>query len=427
MSVVKRDQKYIWHPLTQHQTATQPLAIKSAEGVILRDVNGKEYIDGIASWYTAMYGHCNPQIIAAVTHQMQQLDQIVFAGFTHEPAVRLSEALVEILPGNQQKIFFNDNGSTAVEAALKMAFQYHHNRGSERDTIIAFEHGFHGDTFGAMSASGLSVYNGPFESFFLKVERIPTPQKDNLFDVLARLRKICEQNDCAAFIYEPLVQGAAGMKFHEAAGLNEILKICKERDIVCIADEVMTGFGKTGKYFASDFISTKPDIICLSKALTAGMIPMGITSCTQDIFDAFLDDEISKGFFHAHTYSANPPACAAAIAGIVLLKSEEIRQHILRIEAKHRRFSESIEAHAAVLEVRSMGVILAVDLNIEMERYGTLRNMLFDHFMEQGIYLRPLGNTIYVLPPFIITDRQLEKIYSTIRSALELVEGSFLS
>ncbi len=421
MSLQERDKKHIWHPLTQHQIASPPIGIVSAKGALLWDEDGKEYIDGIASWYTAMYGHCNDEIIHAVTEQMQQLDLVVFTGFTHEPAVKLSEKLIQILPKNQQKIFFNDNGSTAVEAAIKMALQYHQNKGIKRDTLIAFNNGFHGDTFGAMSASGLSAYNGPFEDYFLKVKRIPTPQESNSEDVIQQLKEIIANNNCAAFVYEPLVQGAAGMKFHSAEGLNTLLQICKENSVLCIADEVMTGFGKTGKHFASDYVTAKPDIICLSKALTAGMIPMGITTCTQDVFDAFLDTEVSKGFFHAHTYSANPPACAAAISGIELLTSEEIQKNIKRIAQSHQDFAERIKENMAVSSVRTMGVILAIDLQIEMDRYGELQNRLFNFFMEHGVFIRPLGNTIYVLPPYVITKKQLEKIYSVLERSFGLV------
>ncbi len=420
-SLQHRDSKHIWHPLTQHQTADAPLPIVKAKDALFWDDQGKEYIDGIASWYTAMYGHCNDEIISAVSQQMRELDQVVFTGFTHEPAVKLAEKLLGILPKNQSKIFFNDNGSTAVEAGIKMALQYHHNRGDKRDTLIAFEHGFHGDTFGAMSASGLSVYNGPFEDFFLKVERIPAPVNDNWQGVLLKLKTIIQENDCAAFIYEPLVQGAAGMKFHDADKLNEIVKLCHEEQIISIADEVMTGFGKTGKHFASLYLETQPDIICLSKALTAGLVPMSITSCTQDIFDSFLADDIGKAFFHAHTYSANPIACAAASTGIDLLLSEEIQSNISRINSKHRDYINRIKENPKIEDIRCKGVILAIDLAIEMDRYGNLRNTLYDHFMTRGVFLRPLGNTIYILPPYVITDKQLQKIYDSIDEALALV------
>ncbi len=421
MRLQERDKKHIWHPLTQHKTAAPPIGIVQAKGAVLYDENGKEYIDGIASWYTAMYGHCNEQITSKVSTQMLTLDQVVFTGFTHEPAVELSEKLMAILPDNQQKLFFNDNGSTAVDAAIKMALQYHFNRDNKRDTLIAFEDGFHGDTFGAMSVSSLSVYNGPFEDFFLKVERIPVPTKKNIDEVVLKLKTILSENNCAAFIYEPLVQGAAGMKFHDAEGLNTLLKLCKAQNVLCIADEVMTGFGKTGKNFASEYMETKPDIMCLSKALTAGMMAMSITTCTQAAYDAFLGDEIAKGFFHAHTYSANPLACAAAIAGIDLLQSSEIKNDIARVTKSHNCFAEKIQKHPKVASTRQLGVIFALELALEMERYGNVREKLFQHFMEQGVFLRPLGNTIYILAPFIITDEQLQKIYNSIEEALSIL------
>jgi adenosylmethionine-8-amino-7-oxononanoate aminotransferase len=421
MKLSQRDQKHIWHPLTQHKTSAPPIGIVKAKGALMWDEDGKEYIDGIASWYTVMYGHCNKMITSKVARQMLQLDQVVFTGFTHQSAVELSEKLIEILPSNQQKIFFNDNGSTAVEAAIKMALQYHFNKGEKRNTLFAFENGFHGDTFGAMSVSGLSIYNGPFEDYFLKVERIPVPKGDNLAEVLSRLQFLISENKCAAFVYEPMVQGAAGMKFHDAEGLNEILKLCKNNNLLCIADEVMTGFGKTGKNFASEYIETKPDVMCLSKSLTAGIAAMSITSCSQKIFDAFLDDDISKGFFHAHTYSANPLACTAAIAGIDLLSSKEIQEDIRRIERHHIHFSEKIKTHPKVASVRQLGVIFALDLNVEMDRYGELRNKIFNHFMSDGVFLRPLGNTIYILPPFVIENEQLEKIYASIENVLSIL------
>ena len=413
------DKKNIWHPLTQHKTAREALPIVKAKGALLYDEDGKEYIDAIASWYTAMYGHCNDFIIERATAQMKQLDQVVFTGFTHKPAVELSEKLLEILPDNQSKIMFNDNGSTAVEIGIKMALQYHHNKGEKRDTLLAFENGFHGDTFGAMSVSGLAVYNGPFDEHFLKVARIPTPNGTNNTEVLNLLKSLSEKHKIAGFVYEPLVQGAAGMKMHNAEGLEELLKFCKTKNIITVADEVMTGFGKTGTHFASQQLETKPDVMCLSKALTAGMVPMGITTCTQHIFDAFYDDEISKGLFHAHTYSANPIACSTAIAGIELLVSEDIQQNKKRIHQQHLDFSETLKQHSKVKSCRVKGVILAFELDVNMERYGNKRNELFQFFMENGVFLRPLGNTIYVLPPYVITKTQLQKIYDVIFKTID--------
>ncbi|MEH6534834.1 MAG: adenosylmethionine--8-amino-7-oxononanoate transaminase [Psychroserpens sp.] len=421
MTLKERDKKHLWHPLTQHKTHPETIAIVKAKGCVLTDEDGNEYIDAIASWYTCMYGHCNDDITSRVYEQMQQLDQVVFSGFTHEPAVKLSEAIIEILPKNQNKIFFSDNGSTSVEIGIKMALQYHFNKGDKRNTLIAFEDGFHGDTFGAMSVSGLSVYNGPFEDFFMDVKRIPTPNGKNNDAILNQLKDIVSQDKVAGFVYEPLVQGAAAMKMHTAEGLDMILKFCKANNIITVADEVMTGFGKTGHYFASDYVDTKPDIMCLSKALTAGLLPMAITSCSQDVYDAFYSDEMSKGLFHGHTYSGNPLACTAALAGIELLKSEEIQSNIKRIINSHQKFGARIKTHPKVLSIRQTGIIFALDLNIEMERYGNLRDKLFHFFMKNGVCLRPLGNTVYILAPYVITDTQLQKVYQVIEDALEIV------
>ena len=265
-NLLQRDQRHIWHPLTQHKTAAEAIPIVRAKGSVLYGEHGEEYIDAIASWYTAMYGHCNDFIIDRVHAQMQQLDQVVFSGFTHEPAIALSEKLIAILPENQNKLFFNDNGSTATEIGIKMALQYHHNRGEKRKTMLAFAGGFHGDTLGAMSVSSLSVYNGPFEEHFMDVKRIPLPNGENHQEILELIKNYHAKSPLAGFIYEPLVQGAAGMKMYSAQGLDQILELCESLNIIKVADEVMTGFGKTGKNFASEYMEQQPDVMCLSKA-----------------------------------------------------------------------------------------------------------------------------------------------------------------
>ncbi|RAV29533.1 adenosylmethionine--8-amino-7-oxononanoate transaminase [Sinomicrobium soli] len=418
-NISARDKKHLWHPLTQHKLHPDTIAITRAKGALLYDEEGREYIDGIASWYTCMYGHCHPYIAEAAHRQMTQLDQVVFSGFTHEPAVRLSEALMEILPENQQKLFFSDNGSTASDVAIKMALQYHFNQGRKRDVLVAFEEGFHGDTFGAMSVSGLSVYNGPFSDFFLNVERIPVPDGNNNREVAGKFERILRAGNVAGFIYEPLVQGAAAMKMHDAEGLNTLIGLCRKYDVIAIADEVMTGFGKTGRNFASEYMDHLPDIISMSKALTAGMVPMALTSCTREVYDAFYSDDIGKGLFHGHTYSANPVACTVALSGIELLKSGEMQENIRRVSASHRRFDEDIRKHPKVARTRQLGVIYAMDLEVSTERYGGLRDKLFRFFMEKGVYLRPLGNTIYILAPYVVTDEQLQKVYEVIKAALD--------
>ena len=415
------DKKYLWHPLTQHQLHPENLLIKRAKGALLYDDKGKEYIDGIASWYTCMYGHCNPHITSLVAKQMQTLDHVVFTGFTHDPAIELAKSLMQILPKNQDKLFFSDNGSTSIDVAIKMALQFHFNKGSKRTKILAFEDGFHGDTFGAMSVSGLSIYNGPFEDYFLDVERIPVPNKSNLEAVKKRFTELASKHHIAAFVYEPLVQGAAAMKMHQAAHLNELLEIAKKHQIITIADEVMTGFGKTGQNFASEHMSELPDIMCLSKSLTGGLVPMAITSCNENIYKAFLSSKMEKGFFHGHTYSANPTSCTAALASLELLKSDEIQMNIKMITASHQQFNAKIKDHPKVKSTRQQGIIFALDLNVETARYGDLRYKLFDFFMDKGIYLRPLGSTIYILTPFIVSKEQLQKIYDAIEESFAII------
>ncbi len=419
MNLQERDRKHLWHPLTQHKSHPTNMVIKKAKGALIYDENGHEMIDGIASWYTCMYGHSHPFIIRRVTEQLQKLDHVVFTGFTHEPAIKLSEALISVLPDNQEKLFFSDNGSTSVDVALKMAFQYYYNQGQQKKIVIALEGGFHGDTFGAMSVSGLSVYNGSFEDFFLDVKRIPVPNNENIVQVKEQLVRLLETNEIAAFVYEPLVQGAAAMQMYEAKHLDELLRITKNSNVINIADEVMTGFGKTGTHFASQQLSISPDIICMAKSLTAGVAPMAITSCTSKIYNAFYADNITKGFFHGHTYSANPLTCTAALAGIELLTSDEMQNNIERIVLKHQLFEQRIKSHSKVKSTRQIGVIFALELELEMERYGNVRDKMFKFFIKNGVFLRPLGNVIYILCPFIITDAQLDKIYTVIEKCID--------
>ena len=421
MNLTERDKAHLWHPLTQYKLKPNHLPIVKAKGCTLYDDQGNDYIDGIASWYTCMYGHCNAYITTKIKAQLDKLDQVVFNGFTHQPAIELSEKLMRILPSNQNKLFFSDNGSTAVDVAIKMALQYFFNTNEKRTRIIALEDAFHGDTFGAMSVSGLAVYNRPFEPYLLTIDRVKVPTKANFKTVFTAFRNLAATGEIAAFIYEPCVQGANAMRMYDAELLDGLLAISKTHNIITIADEVMTGFGKTAKNFASEYMLHQPDIICMSKALTAGIAPMALTSCTQKIYEAFCDDEISKGFFHGHTYSANPLACTAASAGIDLLLSDEIQARILEISAQHLAFENRIKQHKNVNSTRCLGVIFALDLYVEMDRYGRLRDKLYNYFMTEGVFLRPLGNTIYILPPYVISNTELERIYEVIETALELI------
>jgi adenosylmethionine---8-amino-7-oxononanoate aminotransferase len=423
MNLTNRDQKHLWHPYTQHKTASPPIAIVRGEGALLWDENGKEYIDAIASWWVNPYGHSNKFIANAIYKQLTTLEHVLFGGFTHEPAVVLAEKLMAILPQNQQKLFFSDNGSTAVEVALKVALQYFFNKGEKKTTIIAFENAFHGDTFAAMATSGISFFTEAFQGMMIDVVRIPVPvlgQEQASFDAL---RKAIKAQNCAAFIFEPLVQGAAGMVTYAHETLDYLLQICKENKILTIADEVMTGFGKTGKNFACDYLTKKPDMLCLSKALTGGTIPMAITTFTQEIFEAFYDDDTNKALFHGHTFTANPTGCAAALASLELLQTPEMQSNIWNINQSHLAFQKKIENHPKVATTRVLGVIFALEIKTETSEsyYGTLRNKLYDFFIENGVILRPVGNIVYILPPYIITQTQLQKVYEVVEKALEIV------
>ena len=419
----EKDQKYLWHPYTQHKTAAVPIAITKGEGALLWDENNKEYIDAIASWWVNPFGHSNKFIADAIYKQLTTLEHVLFGGFTHEPAIQVAEKLMQILPDNQKKIFFSDNGSTAVEVAIKVALQYFYNKGETRKTIIAFEDAFHGDTFAAMAASGISFYTQAFKGMFIDVVRIPVPIKGQEQASFDALETVIKNYNCAGFIFEPLVLGAAGMVMYEPEALNQLIAICKKNHVLTIADEVMTGFGKTGKTFACDYLSEHPDMMCLSKALTGGTIPMAITTFTQELFDGFYSDDINKALFHGHTFTANPTGCAAALASIELLQTTGMQQNIRRIHQSHLQFESEIKKHPKVATTRVLGVIFALEIQSENEEsyYGTMRNKLYDFFIENGVILRPVGNIVYILPPYVMTNEQLAKVYEVITKALEIV------
>ncbi|MES2812173.1 MAG: adenosylmethionine--8-amino-7-oxononanoate transaminase [Bacteroidota bacterium] len=420
MNLSERDSQYNWHPYTQHKTAQPHIAITRGEGALLWDENNKEYIDAIASWWVNPYGHSNKFIADAIYKQLTTLEHVLFGGFTHEPAVKVAEKLMEILPNNQKKLFFSDNGSTAVEIAIKVALQYFYNKGEKRTKIIAFENAFHGDTFAAMAASGISFFTEAFQGAMIDVVRIPVPTKGNESASIAALEKLVSTNDFAGFIFEPLVQGAAGMVMYEASELDKLISLCQKHGVFTIADEVMTGFGKTGKNFACDYLQTQPDMMCLSKALTGGTIPMAITTFTQQIFEGFYDDDVNKALFHGHTFTANPTGCAAALASMQLLESDGMQQNIKRVHKRHLDFQQKIEKHSRVKTTRVLGVIFAMEFKTESAEsyYGTFRNKLYNFFIDNGVILRPVGNIVYILPPYIISDEQLEKVYQTIEKAV---------
>ena len=423
MNLSERDSKVLWHPYTQHQTNGKSIAIVKAEGAYLFDEDGKRYIDAGASWWTNIHGHSHPYIAEKVSAQLKKLEHVIFAGFTHEPAVELAERLLKLLPKDQSRVFYSDDGSTAVEVGLKMAFQYWHNKGEQRTKVIAFKNAYHGDTFGAMSVSGRSAFTNAFEKLLFDVIFIDAPVPGMEESSLAQLKTIISdlRSPISAFIFEPLIQGTAGMITHDAITLEQMITICQENGILTIADEVMTGFGRTGKMFATDHLSVKPDIFCLSKGITGGTMALGVTTCPEKIYEVFLSDDKMKTFFHGHSYTANPVACSAANASLDLFDKENTMQNVERISKRHQEFQHSIIPLFQHISVRVIGTILAIEIRVSegSSYFSSVRDKAYNFFLEKGILIRPLGNVIYLMPPYCISDNDLDYIYEEITAFLK--------
>ena len=417
---------YIWHPFSPLQSGITPIHIARAKRSILYTIEGKEYIDAISSWWVNIHGHANEFIAEHIALQANVLEHVIFAGFTHTPAIELSQRLIQILPPHFSKVFFSDDGSTSVEVAIKMALQFWHNQGIYHKTkIIAFENAYHGDTFGAMSAGAKSIFNAAFQPLLFEVHHIPVPTENNLNDLKIQINELAKQDGIAAFIFEPLIQGSSGMLMHQAAHLDELLAFMKEKNILCIADEVMTGFGRTGKNFAIEYLKNQPDIICLSKGITGGFMPLGVTVCSQKMVIPFDTAEKEKTFFHGHSYTANPLACAAANASIQLLMTEGCQEKIQLISQSHQLFSSIIKNHEIINEIRQQGTIIAIELktNEQTSYLNTVRDKLYQFYLDRGVLLRPLGNIVYIMPPYCITGNELNKIYDTILQSLEFIKN----
>lgn len=409
----------VWHPYTQMHN-TEIIPIVSGKGAYVYDEQGNRYIDAVASWWTNLHGHAHPHIARAIADQANKLEQVIFAGFTHEPAEQLATKLLARIPFHQ-KIFYTDNGSTAVEVAIKMALQYWGNKGDEKRKIICFRDAYHGDTFGSMSVSARGVFTGPFQKLLFDVEFIDTPSYSNEAVITKQLTTLATRNDIAAFIFEPLVLGSAGMLMHTPELLNELIGICRQHNILTIADEVMTGFGRTGKFLAVEHCQNKPDIICLSKGITGGFLPFAATTCTTEVYNAFLSEERIKMLFHGHSYTANPLGCAAAIASLEVFEQENTMQRIERITQQHILFAESIKDNKGVKEIRQQGTIIAIELQTgDATGYlNYIRDKAYRFFIDKKIILRPLGNVIYILPPYCISNNDLKEVYEAISEFLK--------
>jgi len=419
-SLITRDKKVIWHPFTPQKYMPVPIPIVKASGTLLQDADGRTYIDAISSWWVTLHGHAHPYIAQKIFEQASTLEQVIFAGFTHEPAIRLAERILEILPGNLSRVFYSDNGSTSTEVALKMSVQYWWNKGEgkKRNKILAFNNSYHGDTFGAMSVSDRSVFTMAFQDKLFEVIFIGPPESDNIsYDL--------PWDEIACFIYEPLVQGAGGMKMYNAEGLDQLIGLCQQHQVICIADEVMTGFGRTGKLFASLYMSNEPDIVCLSKGLTGGTMPLSITACSAKVYEAFVEEDLLKTFFHGHSYTANPIACAAALASLDLLLKPECTEQMENIHQQHLAFSQQLQqSRHPIRNIRVLGTIIAFEIDKGRDEYlNNISKLITQQAMDQNVYLRPLGNTLYLMPPYCITTEELNKVYHVINSILKELAG----
>jgi adenosylmethionine-8-amino-7-oxononanoate aminotransferase len=413
-----RDSRVIWHPYTQHKDWRPPIPVLQGKGSLLFDDTGKAYIDAISSWWVNIHGHSHPYIAERIYQQALRLEHVIFTGFTHEPAVSLAERLLPLLPGDFSRIFYSDNGSTAVEVAIKMAIQYWRNRTSAnhnptpptaRNRILAFRHSYHGDTFGAMSVSERSVFTAPFTDYLFHVTFIDTPTAENIDSLRAIIRK--NGAEFAAFIFEPLLQAAGGMRLYEPTLLDQLLAEAKEQGILCIADEVLTGFGRTGRLFAGEYLSQKADILCLSKGLTGGTMALGVTAATEPLFEAFLSDDRRKTLFHGHSFTANPLACTAALASLDLLLEGECMNNIRRLTDSHTTFLRTLRSFPIVRNARSLGTVLAFELNAGKDEYmNAIGPAITRDALDAGIYLRPLGNTVYVMPPYCISEKEMDQV-----------------
>ncbi len=412
-SLQQRDNSVLWHPFTQAGLRQLPLPVAAARGskIILED--GTELIDAISSWWCCLHGHGRRELIEAASTQFKKLDHVLFAGCTHEPAVALAEKLIKILPAGFSRVFYSDNGSTAVEVAIKMGVQLWANQGAPRTGIIALENSYHGDTFGAMSAGARGIFVSPFEKLLFEVHRVSTraDQHD-----LARFERLCQSGSIAAFIFEPRVQGAGGMIVYDTAAIDRYSEVCERYGVITIADEVMTGFGRTGPDFASSLLTRAPDIICLSKGLTSGTLPLAVTVCGEKVFEAFISEDHARTFFHGHTYTANPIACSVALASLELFLTAECSASRQRLEQAHRRCATKLESSPAIENVRVSGTLLAFDCVTEGDS-GYLSKMgrsVGDFFRTKGILLRPLGNIIYCLPPYCLTESETDHLHSAL-------------
>lgn len=409
----------VWHPFTQHGLGEEYPEIARAKGIWLHGADGRKWIDAISSWWVTTHGHGHPRIVSAIREQAERLDQIIFAGWTHAPAEAVARELVRIMPAPLSRVFFSDSGSTSVEVALKMALGHFLNRGEHRDRIIVMEHSYHGDTVGAMSVGARGVFNRAYAPLLFDVDTIPYPSEGREQETLDALEHYCRVHDAAALIVEPLILGAGGMLTYSPTVLSEMRNICARHGVLFIADEVMTGWGRTGTLLACEQANIVPDILCLSKGLTGGAVPLAVTMATEEIFRSHFSPDRERMFFHSSSYTANPIACAAADANLAIWREEPVRDRIDALGQAQQHCLGEMAGRADVRNARRMGTIAAFDIVAGDDGYmSNIAPALSARCREMGVLLRPLGNSVYIMPPYCISEAGLQKVYETIRIAL---------
>ncbi|MCB2044741.1 MAG: adenosylmethionine--8-amino-7-oxononanoate transaminase [Novosphingobium sp.] len=408
----------VWHPFTQHGLGDAIPAVLRAEGAALFTADGRRIIDAISSWWVTTHGHCHPRIMAAIREQSERLDQLIFAGWTHEPAEAVARGLRAIMPDALTRVFFSDSGSTSVEVALKMALGFWANRGEARQRIVVMDRSYHGDTIGAMSVGARGVFNAPYAPLLFDVSRVPFPAGDPQA-TLDVLEAECA-GGAAAFIVEPLLLGAGGMLVYSPEVLAQMRAICGAHGTLFIADEVMTGWGRTGTLLACEQADVVPDLLCLSKGLTGGALPLAVTMASEAIWDAHYSQDRSRSFFHSSSYTANPIACAAAAANLAIWRKEPVLDRVEQLAARQTRQMAALASHPAIASLRQCGTIVAMELGGGDATYlSDLGPRLLRYFRDAGVLLRPLGNTVYVMPPYCIDDADLDTIYAAIAAAAD--------
>lgn len=412
----------IWYPYTQMQTAAEPLKIISGEGVYLKDDKDNDYIDAISSWWVNIHGHANTVIAEAIAAQAKILEQVIFAGYTHQPAIDLANKLLQKCRMPQGKVYYSDNGSTSVEIAIKMAIQYFYNSDKPRTKILTWENDFHGETFGAMSVSDQGGLNAAFTDLMFETVKIKIPTSIEDENAWTTFTKLVSDGSFAAFIFEPLIQGAGGMVMYSTDILEKALAIIRQSETIIIADEVMTGFYRTGTFLATEQVSIHPDIICLAKGLTGGFLPLSVTICNDRIFKGFLSEEKNKALFHGHSYTANPLGCAAALASLKLTEDPAFIQNVAMIKTLLNARKLSYNTSNPSLNARSTGTIFALDIPTDDSGYFSQQyNIIQKYFLERNIIIRPLGNVLYIMPPLVISSEELHYIFQKIDDFLVII------